>query len=95
LIYLKRRSILRIAFASAVPTTAEILMRAFLAALFAFAALAACGGGDYIIGTKTGTMIEATSTPYLDEATGMYMYRNKDGKEVSIRKEEVVQILER
>jgi hypothetical protein len=70
-------------------------MRAFLAALFAFAALAACGGSDYIISTKTGTMIETSGRPYLDEKTGMYTYTNKDGKEATIRKDEVVQILER
>ena len=33
--------------------------------------------------------------PYLNERTGMYEYRTKDGKDAWIRKEEVVEILER
>ena len=62
-------------------TTAENLRRKpSLAALFVSRRLPPCGGGDYIISTKTGTMIEATSKPYLDEATGMYMYRSRDGR---------------
>jgi len=70
-------------------------MRAFLAALFAFAALAACGSSEYIMTTKTGATIETSGRPELDEKSGMYRYRNKDGKEATIRKEDVVQILER
>jgi len=40
-------------------------------------------------------MIETTSKPYLDERTSMYEYRTKDGKDAWIRKEQVVEILER
>ena len=69
-------------------------MKPILAALLALAALAACSS-DYILSTKTGGMIETTSRPYLDERTGMYNYRAKDGKDAFIRKEEVVEILER
>jgi Bacterial protein of unknown function (DUF903) len=69
-------------------------MRVILAALVAFAALAACSS-PYILSTRTGAMIETSNEPYLDETTGMYKYRTTDGKEGSIRKEEVVEILER
>ena len=69
-------------------------MRTILAALFACAALAGCSS-DYILSTSTGAMIESTSKPYLNERSGMYEYRTKDGKDAWIRKEQVVEILER
>ena len=69
-------------------------MRVILAALVAFTALAACSS-PYIMSTRTGAMIETSNEPYLDERAGMYKYRTRDGKEGSIRKEEVVEILER
>ena len=70
-------------------------MKTILAALFAAAALAGCGGSNYIVSTNSGAMIEAASKPYLNERTGMYEYRTKDGKDAWIRKEQVVEILER
>lgn len=69
-------------------------MKTMTAALVALAALAGCSS-DYILSTHTGAMIESTSKPYLDERTGMYEYRTKDGKDAWIRKEQVVEILER
>jgi hypothetical protein len=69
-------------------------MKTILAALFAVAALAGCSS-DYILSTKTGAMIESSSKPHLDERTGMYEYRTKDGKDAWILKEQVVEILER
>jgi Bacterial protein of unknown function (DUF903) len=69
-------------------------MKAIFAAIFAAAALAGCSS-DYILSTSTGAMIESTSKPQLDEQTGMYEYRTKDGKDAWIRKEQVVEILER
>lgn len=69
-------------------------MRTTLAALFALAALSACSS-DYVLSTRTGALIETTSKPYLDEGAGMYKYKTKDGKHGAIRKEEVVEILER
>jgi hypothetical protein len=69
-------------------------MRVILAALLASAALAACSS-PYIMSTRAGAMIETSNEPYLDERAGMYKYRTRDGKEASIRKEEVVEILER
>ena len=69
-------------------------MKSILTALVAAALLAGCGS-EYILSTSTGAMIESTSKPYLNESTGMYEYRTKDGKDAWIRKEQVVEILER
>ena len=69
-------------------------MKTILSSLFAAAALAGCSS-DYILSTSTGAMIESTAKPYLNERTGMYEYRTKDGKDAWIRKEQVVEILER
>lgn len=69
-------------------------MKCILTALVAAALLAGCGS-EYILSTSTGAMIESTSKPYLNESTGMYEYRTKDGKDAWIRKEQVVEILER
>ena len=69
-------------------------MKTILPALFALAVLAGCSS-DYILSTSTGAMIESTSKPYLNERSGMYEYRTKDGKDAWIRKEQVVEILER
>jgi hypothetical protein len=69
-------------------------MKTILAALLAAAPLAGCSS-DYILSTSTGAMLESTSKPYLNERTGMYEYRTKDGKDAWIRKEQVVEILER
>jgi uncharacterized protein YcfL len=69
-------------------------MKSILTVLVAAALLAGCGS-EYILSTSTGAMIESTSKPYLNERTGMYEYRTKDGKDAWIRKEQVVEILER
>ena len=69
-------------------------MRAIVV-LLAFAALVACGGADYIMSTTSGEMIETNGRPTLNQSTGMYNYRTKAGKDASIRKDDVVQILER
>lgn len=69
-------------------------MKPILAALLAVAALAGCSS-NYIVSTSTGAMIESAGKPVLNERTGMYEYRTKDGKDGWIRKEQVVEILER
>jgi hypothetical protein len=70
------------------------MTRALFVALSAVAALAGCSS-DYILSTNTGAMLESTGKPYLNERTGMYEYRTKDGKDAWIRKDQVVEILER
>ncbi|MFC3913949.1 YgdI/YgdR family lipoprotein [Pseudaeromonas sharmana] len=56
--------------------------------------LAACSS-QYIISTKDGRMLTTESKPKLDDSTGMYIYDDADGRETMIKKEDVVQILER
>jgi hypothetical protein len=58
-------------------------------------AAVACSSTQYIISTKEGRMLEAHGKPKLDEKTGMVSYTDSDGKQIAIRKEDVVQILER
>ncbi len=57
--------------------------------------LAACGSTQYIISTKEGRMIPADGKPDLDEKTGMYTYKDSEGRKTTILKTDVVQIMER
>jgi len=64
------------------------------AALFVVV-LAACSSSEYIISTTDGTMITAHGKPKLNEETGMYKYEDSEGRDASIKKEQVKQIMER
>ena len=55
----------------------------------------ACSSTQYIISTKEGRMLEAHGKPSLDEKTGMVHYKDADGRAAVVRKEDVVQIMER
>jgi len=57
--------------------------------------LAACSAPEYVISTNDGTMIPANGKPKLDEKTGMYTYKDAEGRAVTIKKEDVKQIMER
>ena len=57
--------------------------------------LAACASSEYIISTTNGTMITTTGKPKLDEKTGMYTYEDEKGRDATIKKEDVKQIMER
>ena len=57
--------------------------------------LAACSSPEYIISTNDGTMIPARGKPKLDEKTGMYTYKDDEGRAVTIKKDDVKQIMER
>ena len=65
-----------------------------LAIACAFGLLAACSS-EYIISTNAGVMITTDGKPKLDEKTGMYSYRDSEGRKATIKKEEVKQIMER
>jgi len=69
-------------------------MKTLLAAVCAAFALTACSS-QYIMSTKEGRMITTDGKPRLDEKTGFYTYKDSEGKTGQIRKEDVVQILER
>jgi uncharacterized lipoprotein YajG len=57
--------------------------------------LAACSSPEYIISTTDGTMIPSNGKPKLDEETGMYTYKDAEGRAVTIKKEDVKQVMER
>ncbi|HHF2964675.1 TPA: YgdI/YgdR family lipoprotein [Vibrio alginolyticus] len=57
--------------------------------------LSACGSSQYLMSTNEGKMITSYGKPDLNEETGMYEYEDMDGKEMSISKEQIVQIVER
>ena len=64
-------------------------------AAIALATLTACGSTQYVMSTKTGQMIVTDGRPELNSKTGMYEYRDSEGKRVPINKDDVVQIMER
>ncbi|WP_038870768.1 YgdI/YgdR family lipoprotein [Vibrio jasicida] len=57
--------------------------------------LAACGSSQYLMSTNEGKIITSYGKPDLNEDTVMYEYEDVDGKEMSISKDQVVQIIER
>ena len=65
------------------------------AAVMAAALLAGCAATQYIISTNDGTMIQAKGKPSLNSKTGMYEYRDSEGKSATIKQDQVKQILER
>ena len=65
-----------------------------LAVLAAMTVLAGCAS-EYIISTNTGVMIPTKGKPALDSKTGMYTYKDEEGRKATISKDEVNQILER
>ncbi|ASI95046.1 MULTISPECIES: YgdI/YgdR family lipoprotein [Vibrio] len=69
-------------------------MRA-LAVIVTAVLLVACGSSQYLMSTNEGKMITSYGKPDLNEETGMYEYEDVDGKEMSISKDEIVQIIER
>ena len=56
--------------------------------------LVACSS-EYIVSTKDGRMITTDGRPKLDEKTGMYRYEDDEGREGMVKKDDVVEILER
>ena len=69
--------------------------RLVLATLALGVACAACSSPQYIIGTKTGQLLVSYGKPSLDDKTGMYTYKDSEGKKASIAKDDVGQIMER
>ena len=57
--------------------------------------LAACSSPEYIISTNDGTLITTSGKPKLDEKTGMYTYKDAEGRATTIKKDEVKQIMQR
>jgi hypothetical protein len=54
-----------------------------------------CASSEYIIGTKSGNLLRADAKPKLNEKTGMYEFKDKEGRAQSVAKDQVVDIIER
>jgi hypothetical protein len=63
--------------------------------VMAFLLLTGCAATQYIISTNDGTMIQANGQPKLNAKTGMYEYKDSEGRSASIKQDQVKQILER
>jgi hypothetical protein len=72
-----------------IPTTRFLLLAATVVALVA------CSSPQYVMSTKTGTMIITKGKPDLDTKSGMYNYEDSNGKKGTIAKDDVAQIIER
>ncbi len=59
------------------------------------ALLAGCASSEYIMSTTSGVMITTRGKPSLDEKTGIYTYKDAEGRKATIKKEDVKQVMER
>lgn len=50
---------------------------------------------DYVMSTKDGRMILTDGKPEVDDDTGLVSYRDREGNQMQINREEVSQIIER
>lgn len=57
--------------------------------------LTACGTTQYVMSTKGGQMVITEGRPELNSKTGMYEYRDAEGKRMQVNQSDVVQIIER
>ena len=69
-------------------------MKHLLIALLCATALAGCSS-EYIISTNDGQMITTDSKPKLDPDSGMYIFKDAEGREKAIPSASVKQVMER
>ncbi|MBK4590830.1 YgdI/YgdR family lipoprotein [Enterobacter hormaechei] len=50
---------------------------------------------DYVMSTKNGRMILTDGKPEVDDDTGLVSYRDREGNQMQINRDEVSQIIER
>ncbi|HAV1899980.1 TPA: YgdI/YgdR family lipoprotein [Enterobacter hormaechei subsp. steigerwaltii] len=50
---------------------------------------------DYVMSTKDGRMILTDGKPVVDDDTGLVSYRDREGNQMQINRDEVSQIIER
>ncbi|MDM7091738.1 YgdI/YgdR family lipoprotein [Enterobacter hormaechei] len=50
---------------------------------------------DYVMSTKDGRMILTDGKPEVDDDTGLVSYRDREGNQMQINRDEVSQIIER
>ena len=68
---------------------------AALATVLLASLLSACSTTEYIMSTTEGRLIVSAGRPDLDEKSGTYTYQDANGKEATIPKTAIVQIMER
>ena len=66
-----------------------------IAAVMVVGLLAGCASSEYIISTTSGVMITTRGKPSLDEKTGIYTYKDDEGRKATIKKDDVKQVMER
>ncbi|UJJ32960.1 YgdI/YgdR family lipoprotein [Halopseudomonas maritima] len=69
-------------------------MKHLLLALVCATALAGCSS-EYIISTNDGQMIATDNKPKLDPDSGMYIFKDAEGREQAIPSSSVKQVMER
>ena len=69
-------------------------MKHLLIALLCATALAGCSS-EYIISTNDGQMNTTDSKPKLDPDSGMYIFKDAEGREQAIPSASVKQVMER
>ncbi|WP_154060385.1 YgdI/YgdR family lipoprotein [Enterobacter hormaechei] len=57
-------------------------------------AVSGCSSG-YVMSTKDGRMILTDGKPEVDDDTGLVSYRDREGNQMQINRDEVSQIIER
>lgn len=57
--------------------------------------LAACGGTEYLITKRDGTVIQAYGKPKVDDRSGMVTYKDEQGRNMQMQRQDVSQIIER
>jgi len=71
------------------------VLYAALASVLLASLLSACSTTEYIMSTTEGRLIVSSGRPDLDEKSGTYTYKDANGKEATIPKTAIVQIMER
>lgn len=66
-----------------------------LAGILVLFGLSACGSTQYILSTTTGTMLVSEGKPKLDATAGTYTLKDMEGKTTVVKKDDIVQIIER
>lgn len=67
----------------------------FLASMLTVSALLSGCSSQYIVATNDGRLIETHSKPRLDSKTDMYTFEDSEGRDQSVPKGDVKQIMER
>lgn len=67
----------------------------FIASILTASALLSGCSSQYIVATTDGRLIETHSKPRLDSKTDMYTFEDSEGRDQSLPKSDIKQIMER